>query len=151
MKQRLVALSFVLLLALLVLSSCGVSHWEFSQDVSNVRSIQVLTNDFKVVRDVDISKAQEIYDEVTKLEYRRYFPSLDESRSTCGYMLLITFSNGTSDLIAEREPESNGIIQGQPDKLYFNGYISFLWCEEESFTKFIKHYIEFDYLTKSTD
>ena len=144
MKRKIVALVALLWSFLLVLCSCGKTYqWEFSQDVAQVKAIQIVDNDYKVVKDIDVSLAQHIYDEVSKLEFRRYFPSLDEPYSKCGYMMLITYVNDVQDLIAEREPRHDGYIYDSPSYKTFDGHITFWWCEEQAFTEFIQHYMEF--------
>ena len=118
-------------------------YWEFEQNSSQVAEIKIIvtpngehfdTSTYKVVKEIDASYADEMYDDVNSITMTRYHGSLGAPGGLC---ILINFYNGEFDVISIRESkhykyDENGNIVG---------YNSWLASDNDDFYSVITKYI----------
>lgn len=118
-------------------------HWEFEKNSSQVAEIKIIVtphgehfdiSTYKIVKEIDISYADEIYDDVNSVTMTRYHGSLGAPGGLC---ILINFNNGEFDVISHRESkhykyDENGDIIG---------YNSWLVSDSDDFYSVITKYI----------
>ena len=126
-----------------VLASCNdtVYHWEFEQDCSAVVSIQIIdTQDgytYEVVKELDLKLADELCEEIQKLEMEKYGTNLGTPN---GYCFRIAYENGDYDVLAKTESKH---FRFDPDSEKLQGYNSWLRCTDpDAFDQLIEQYSE---------
>lgn len=138
MKKRL-AIFLVLFLVTVSLTACddSIHHWEFSQQSTEVKSIRIMSQSSEgynvLAKEIDLSNSQALFDDVHKLEYKKYWPNPTSINSSCGYIVVIEYNNGDREIIAEWSPVF--VPKGEEE-----GF-SWWYCSEEQFTKFIQKYL----------
>ncbi len=136
--KKIIALCLLLTLVLVPLTACDdtIYHWNFSQEFTEVKSIQIQKSTIDghvVAKELDVSLAPQIWEDVKELEYKKYFPNPTSPFSTCGYIVVIEYNNGDREIISEWEPQyvpKDG-----------NALLTYLYCPEEQFTSFIQIYL----------
>ena len=144
MKKRIALLLSLLIIVTVSLIACdkSIHHWEFAHEYTEVSSIQIMKGslhttklDFtELAKEVDLSLAQQLLDDVQKLKYKKYGWNPAPTMSRCGYIVFINFNNGDRDVIAESEPEH--FLSDEKDIAF-----SWLYCPEEQFTALIQKYL----------
>jgi len=134
----------VLIIALvLCLTGCftyGSYTWEFEQDASNVKEIKIIdaTSEYSysVIQDIDVELADELYNDITSLEMKRYGTNLSHPNNLC---FLVVFENGEYDIVSSREPKHCRYNE-EFDKIMPHN--SWLCCDQEEFDALINKYLE---------
>ena len=106
--KKIVSLILLCIFALM-LSGCGnekIYHWEFEKESSRVTEIQIIVtpnnerfdiNTYKILKEIDLSYADEMYDDVGSITMTRQHGGM---RSLGGLSILIKFDNGEYDVIS---------------------------------------------------
>ena len=134
-------ISFLLMLLMFVIALVGcqdeVHRWEFAYGYEEIRAIEIIEivdeTDYRVVREIDLSFAEELYTDIMNIEMKRYGTNLS---SPCGMCFLITFDNGEYDIFSQKEPK-----HFKYDGENLQGYNSWLFCEESDFNALINKYM----------
>lgn len=86
-----------------------------------------------LAKEIELSKAQDLFNDVKELDYKKYGTNPTSSMSSCGYIVVIEYNNEDCEIISEWEPQ----FIPKEGKRYF----SWWYCSEEQFTKFIQKYL----------
>ena len=144
----------ILLTICLFLAGCNktIYHWEFNygyEEISQVKIVEII--DFasnyreetdlalaegiycRVIKEIDLSLAEEVYNDIKNIEMRRYFPSPTNPTGKC---FLIIFDNGEYDIISQWE--SKHFIYWDEG---LSSYISWLCCDESVINELINKYL----------
>ena len=136
-----IALVLCLIAILLTFSACDdtIYHWNFLQEYTEVKSIQIINSQHQVVKEIDVSLAEQVFEDVKQLNYKKYGWNLASTSSRCGYLFLITFQNDEYDLIGEYEPAH--YVFYEQEQSILSG-ISWLKCvDSNQFTEMMREYI----------
>lgn len=121
-------------------------YWEFEKDYTRVAEIKIIVtpygesfdmDNYKVLKEIDISYAEEIYDDINSITMTRYHGSLISPSGLC---VLIKFDNEEFDVIARIESkhyryDENGTIIG---------YNSWLTSDSDDFYSVIENYLSLE-------
>ncbi len=134
----------LLLICVLFLSSCErkIYHWEFYYPVEEIQEIKIIEidrdNNCHELQDVDIELADELYQDILNINYRRYGPThLYSPREKC---FKIVFKNGEYDIISVVEPQHWLYKYAQNGKP--RPGTSWYRCDEEEFDALINKYLK---------
>lgn len=126
-----------------MLTSCDntVYYWEFEQDCNAVTAIQIIDTEdgyvYDVVKELDLTLVEDLYDDINKLEMEKYGTNLDTPH---GYCFLIAFENGDYDVISKTESKHFKYDQNSER---MQGYNSWLRCTDtEVFDELINQYLD---------
>ena len=114
-------------------------HWEFQQSVTEVREIKIIEMQYKenvTLKEIDISQAKNVFEDVQSLTFHRYGPNLVDPH---GKAIMIVFNNSEFDLITCWEPEH---YRYDRDDYVIYGHTSWLCCDETEFNELINKYLE---------
>ena len=106
-KYFLLIISFLLLFSLLMSGCNKIYYWELGGSLDEIEKIEVIEikdfyrNDFGIICEIDEDNYQEIINEVSNLQYKKYFGDPSCPR---GKVIKITFKNDNYDLISRSEP-----------------------------------------------
>ncbi len=136
--KKIIALCLMLTLVLVPLTACDdtIHHWNFSQEYTEVKNIQIqkkVFHGYEVAKELDVSLAPQIWEDVKELEYKKYGPSPTRPQSACGYIVVIEYNNGDREIISQKEPQ---YVTKDGDERW-----SWWRCPEEQFTSFIQIYL----------
>lgn len=139
-KARTIKMLFCLIMSLLpLLVGCNdkIYYWEFTFDYDHVEEIKIIeasaSDEYSVVKELDIKLADQLYTDIKSLEMRRYGTNLSHPSGLC---FLIVFDNGEYDIIARKESKH---YRYDGDKIL--GYNSWLRCDETQFDILINKYM----------
>ena len=89
--------------------------------------------DYREIQEIDLSLAEEIYNDIMNIEMKRYGTNLSSPSGKC---FLIVFANGDYDIISQTE--SKHFKYNGEDILAYN---SWLYCNENEFNEVIDKYL----------
>ena len=134
MKKYIVLLTIVVYM----LSGCHrEGSWEFQYEPASVKEIKLVEVDgehgLSVVKEIDISYANELFLDISKIDWKVYGPNLATPRGIC---FMIVFDNGDYDIISYYEPkhcsfDEDGVL---------HEYNSWLCCDNEVFQTILDKY-----------
>ena len=134
-----------IIVLMLVLSGCNTTYyWEFNHSYADIVEIKIIDldgigffptkDDFAVIKELDISQAKELYEDITALQMQR--GGLDPVDPN-GNSFLIVFANGEFDIIS--------IVGSTHCKFDEDGvlttHVSYLYSNEEAFLQIMDKYL----------
>lgn len=144
----------VLLLVIIILLTFGLTgclmsnkvyeYWEFDYDVKDIQYIQIVeiteefNSSYRVIKEIESSKTQEVCDDVTALSMYTFALSMESPIEPYGICILIMYNTGEYDIIADsgskkyRYDEKTGLIENPT---------SWRYCEDEEFEALIDKYL----------
>ncbi len=137
--KKIIFVIITISLILISLTNCtgNIYHWNFEQDVSEIKELKVVNAkdefDYEVIKELDICLIEELCQDIQSLKMTKYGSNL---RHPYGECFLIVYHNGDYDIISEIEPKH---IKNTDDKLI--AYNSWLRCDLEEFNALIKKYL----------
>ena len=130
---------FILLTLLFTGCDNSTYHWEFGYTEEQIEEIKIVEftnyykNEYSVIKEIEYERFAELYNDIKKLEMKRYGTNLSHPS---GYCFVITFDTGEYDLISSKEPKHCRYIDGK-----ISGYNSWLCCNKETFENLINKYL----------
>ena len=121
-------------------------YWEFEKDYTKVVEMKIIVtpygesfdiDTYKVIKDIDLSYAAQMYDDVGNITMTQYYGNLASPNKLC---ILIKFDNGEFDVISCRE--SKHYRYDENGKL--TGYNSWLISDSNDFHSVIAKYLALD-------
>ena len=130
---------FLIVMCLSSMLNNETHYWKFDRESVHITEIKIVDADdpycFSVIKPLDISLAQELMEDIEKLELKEYGWNLGNPHGKCIY---IGYSNLEYDLIAVHEPKQ--VRYDEEGRLRYQN--SFLECkDEESFNALIEKYL----------
>lgn len=151
MKKTISLVLSLILICCLVFALFGCEreetyYWEFEKDYTHVTEIKIVVspngenfelNTCKVIKEIDVSYAAELMDDVEEISMRNHLGSLIVPSGIC---ILFMFDNGEYDVIARvgsshYKYDEDGRIQG---------YASWLAADADDFFNVISYYLALD-------
>ena len=131
----------LLLIILLALTGCDKEtyRWEFNysnDEVSQIMIIEIVDEleEYRVLKEIDLEQAQEVYEDIRSIRMRRYGTNLSAPSGKC---FLIMFDNGEYDIISQKESKHFRYNDGD-----ITGYNSWLCCDQSEFDVLINKYLD---------
>ena len=140
----------VILVMMLSLTGCSLSkkvyeHWEFDYAVEAIQEIKIVekTQEFnkppyKVVKELDSSKINEICDDIKELTMYKFALSMGSPMEPFGTCIWIIYSSGEYDLIS-LSGSSKYRYDSETGELL--GYASWLYSTETEFEAILNKYL----------
>ncbi|MBQ7326919.1 MAG: hypothetical protein IJW93_05545 [Clostridia bacterium] len=151
MKKTISLVLSLILICCLVFALFGCEreetyYWEFEKDYTHVTEIKIVVspngekfelNTCKVIKEIDVSYAAELMDDVEDISMRNHLGSLILPSGLC---ILFMFDNGEYDVISRigsshYKYDEDGMIQG---------YASWLAADADDFFNVISYYLALD-------
>lgn len=142
MKKICLLMTIIVLISLLS-GCCTTCYWEFDHSYEDIVEIKIINldgvgffptkDDFTVIKELDISQAKELYDDITDLQMQRGGLSPVEPG---GNSFLIVFANGEFDIIS-----IVGSTHCKYDNGVINSWISFLYSNEMEYEQLLNKYL----------
>lgn len=137
MKKLLLTILVVIILPFTGCIDNSIHHWAFAYDVDDVKEIKLIdaNGDFtySIIKELDISLAEEVYSDIISLEMMRYGTNLSHPYGIC---FLIVFDSGEYDIIARQESKH---YRYSGDEIL--SYNSWLRCNEDEFNALVGKYL----------
>ena len=122
-----------------IFSGCRIGKegtWEFQYGTERVTEIKLVQTksgySYSVLKELDVSRAAEIYSDIANLPWKYYGTNLSHPRGVC---FLIMFDTGEYDLISYIEPRHNRLKDGK-----VGPYNYWLRCDQEAFESILSKY-----------
>lgn len=130
----------VLIVIVLLSAGCidnSIYYWDFAYDVDDVKAIKLIdaSGDFtySIIKEIDITLADELYADVMSLEMERYGTNLSHPYGIC---FLIVFDGGEYDIISQKESKHY-----RYDGNRITAYNSWLCCNDIEFNALVDKYL----------
>lgn len=112
-------------------------RWEFLYEFDYVKEIKLIEMydeyNYSVIKEIDITLAEELYIDISSLEMTRYGMNLSAPYGIC---FLVIFENGEYDIISQKESKHYKFDQGK-----LVAHNSWLCCDEDKYMELVEKYM----------